>query len=172
MQIKKALLHRFGCDNCYYNNTTFDFKSDNKGELNCFLVCYCGESIKISYNNKWSLGNFYRHINQRHHEDKQEDIRNKSETVTSIENYFIKKPARTNSIPSTSTSFTILEDERLQTTEIVFEDQINVVSLIEDSPAVISNNERSDVDEFVESCLNEFENKDEPETSKSGNLKL
>lgn len=66
MQIKKALNQRFG-SNDFYENTEFKFKEDEEGKLICYVICYtCGDSIKTTNTNGWSLGNLYRHIQQKH----------------------------------------------------------------------------------------------------------
>lgn len=89
IQIKKALVNRFGCNNDFYQNTTFEFKTDKEGESACHIVCSCKDSIKISYNKKWSLGNFYRHITQKHPQDK--SVPDPQSSVKILSNFLIRK---------------------------------------------------------------------------------
>lgn len=124
MQIKKALLHRFGCDNAYYKSTTFEFKAD-KGGLICFIVCTCNDSIKISYNKKWSLSNFYRHINQKHDEYENPKKSNPATSISIMDKFVIKgldKSSGGNTMNPTASTSSNISPENMDEAVYGFED--------------------------------------------------
>lgn len=61
--------------------------------LVCFVICcICKDTIKVTNNKGWSLGNFYRHIQQKHNESA--DVPEKKRTQTTVLEQFFSKSNR------------------------------------------------------------------------------
>lgn len=76
-QIKKALINKFGVDHAVIKETTFEFMEE-EDKMVCSIHCYlCQESIKVTNQNGWSLGNFYRHINKHNKEGDEFELKKK-----------------------------------------------------------------------------------------------